>query len=155
MAKEYRIVTYHDSLKDAFIALNKAWLEEFFYVEEKDLKMFDQAKEIFIEQGGEIFFCVSNEIVSGTVAMMKVDDQTYELCKMAVSKEHQGKGLANLLIDACIAFAKQKKIEKIILFSNTILKPAINLYKKYGFEEVPLPNTSYARSNIYMELKMN
>lgn len=153
MAADIKIVTYDEVYKKDFISLNTVWLEEYFYVEEKDVRMFDQVKEIFIDQGGEIFFCLANEKVAGTVAMMKVDEKTYELCKMAVSKEYQGKGYANLLIDACLEFAKSKKIEKIALYSNTVLGPAINLYKKYGFEEKPLPSGSYARSNIFMELR--
>jgi ribosomal protein S18 acetylase RimI-like enzyme len=154
MPDEITIVSYDAKYKPAFIALNTAWLEEYFYVEETDIKMFTLVEEKIIDRGGEIFFCIKNEEAIATAGMQKVDDYTYELCKMAVSKNHQGKGYANLLVEACLNFAKKKEAKKIILYSNTILTPAINLYKKYGFKEMPLGETSYARSNIFMELNV-
>jgi tryptophan synthase alpha chain len=35
-----------------------------------------------------------------------------------------------------------------------LLKPAIHLYKKYGFKEVPLGSSEYKRSNIKMEIDL-
>ncbi|RZL43422.1 MAG: MarR family transcriptional regulator, partial [Pedobacter sp.] len=40
----------------------------------------------------------------------------------------------------------------IYLESNTILKPAINLYHKLGFEKIAGKPTPYTRCNIQMEL---
>ena len=40
---------------------------------------------------------------------------------------------------------------KVILYSNTKLGPAIHLYQKYGFVEVPMGTSEYKRSNIKME----
>jgi ribosomal protein S18 acetylase RimI-like enzyme len=51
----------------------------------------------------------------------------------------------------CIEKARQCGAEKIILQSNTILEPAINLYRKLGFEEVDTFPSEYKRSNIHME----
>ncbi|MDH4058541.1 MAG: GNAT family N-acetyltransferase, partial [Cyclobacteriaceae bacterium] len=42
---------------------------------------------------------------------------------------------------------------KIILYSNTKLEPAIGLYRKLGFQEIPLDGP-YKRSNIKMELTL-
>jgi hypothetical protein len=42
--------------------------------------------------------------------------------------------------------------KKIYLESNTILKPAINLYHKMGFQKVSGLATPYKRCNIQMEL---
>ncbi|MCU0634262.1 MAG: hypothetical protein MUE41_05270 [Gemmatimonadaceae bacterium] len=39
---------------------------------------------------------------------------------------------------------------RIALLSNTVLAPAIALYRSLGFVEVPLPDTEYARANIRM-----
>ena len=49
---------------------------------------------------------------------------------------------------------KKLRAAKLILYSNTQLKPAIHLYKKYGFIEVPLNSSEYQRSNIKMEINL-
>lgn len=151
---EIKIITYNSEYKNDFIRLNKTWLEEYFYVEPHDLETFNNIEKDIIEQEGEIFFCLVDEEIAGTVAMIKVDNKTYELAKMAVDKKFQGMKLSNLLMEACIDFAKNKKAEKIFLVSNTKLSPALNLYKKYNFIETQLDPTDYDRADIQMELKI-
>jgi N-acetylglutamate synthase-like GNAT family acetyltransferase len=148
------IVTYKPEYKDYFVALNKVWLEEYFYIEPHDIEVFENTETVFIKTGGQIFFCLVENQVVGTVAMQKVNETTYEMAKLAVDKNFQGKNLSKLLVDACINFAKEKKATKIMLLSSTKLVTALNLYKKYNFIEVPLDNNDYARSDIQMELSL-
>lgn len=151
---QIEIITYNPDFKTNFIALNKAWLEEYFVVEPHDNDVFQNIETIVLQAGGEIFFCLINGEVAGTVAMQKVDDTTFELAKLAVDKKFQGQKLSNRLMDACIAFAKSKKATKIMLLSNRRLETALNLYLKYGFIEVPMKENDYARANIQMELNL-
>ena len=73
---------------------------------------------------------------------------------MAVAPEYQGRKIGQKLINHSIQFAKEKKWDQVILYSNTKLENAIHIYKKYGFHEVQLEkNLPYLRCNIKMELK--
>ncbi len=63
---------YRPEYKQPFIDLNTAWLNEFFEVEEHDRQIFNNVENLIIRPGGEIFFCVSDNIVVGTVAMQKL-----------------------------------------------------------------------------------
>ena len=146
------LISYQPEYKNQFIALNKAWLEEFFFVEKHDLEVFENIEDVILNPGGEIFFCLVNDEVAGTVAMQKVNDKVYEMAKLAVDKKFQGQKLSNLLVEACIDFAKKKNAEKIMLMSSTKLTPALNLYRKYNFTETPLDATDYHRADIQMEL---
>lgn len=147
-----RIIAYSPEYKNHFIALNKAWLEEYFFVEQHDIAVFENIEDVILKPGGEIFFCLIGDEVAGTVAMQKVNDTTYEMAKLAVDKKFQGQKLSHLLLDACIAFAKEKKAEKIMLMSSRKLDVALNLYRKYNFIETPLDETDYHRADIQMEL---
>ncbi|MGC4041679.1 MAG: GNAT family N-acetyltransferase [Flavobacterium sp.] len=149
-----RVIPYKSEYRKHFISLNRAWLEEYFYVEQHDIDAFEKLEEIILNPGGEIFFCLIGDEVAGTVAMQKVDNGTFELAKLAVDKKFQGKKLSNLLMDACIDFAREKKAQKIMLVSSTKLDTALNLYRKYNFTEVPLDETDYDRADIQMELEL-
>jgi ribosomal protein S18 acetylase RimI-like enzyme len=149
-----KIVPYKPEYKMHFISLNKAWLEEYFYVEPHDVDAFEKLEELILNPGGEIFFCLVGNEIAGTVAMQKVNETTFELAKLAVDKKFQGQKLSNLLMDACINFAKEKKALKIMLVSSTKLDTALNLYRKYNFKEVPLDETDYDRADIQMELNL-
>jgi ribosomal protein S18 acetylase RimI-like enzyme len=148
------IITYNSKYKNDFITLNKAWLETYFYIEKHDIEVFENIETIILQPGGEIFFCLVDGEVAGTVAMQKITESTFELAKLAVNQKFQGKKLSTLLMDACIAFAKEKKAKKIVLMSSTKLDIALHLYKKYGFVETPLAETDYARADIQMELEL-
>ena len=148
------IITYQPEYKNQFINLNKAWLEDFFVVEPHDNDVFNNIESYILEPGGMIFFCLVNNEVAGTVAMQKVNNTTYELAKLAVAKKFQGLKLSNLLMDSCIAFAKEKNAKTIMLLSNRKLQNALRLYEKYGFIEVTMQENGYTRANIQMELKL-
>jgi GNAT superfamily N-acetyltransferase len=149
-----KIIPYQPEFKNRFIALNKVWLEEYFFVEPHDIEVFENIEEVILKPGGEIFFCMVNNEVAGTVAMQKVNETTFELAKLAVDKKFQGQKLSHLLMDACIAFAKDRKASSIILLSSTKLETALNLYRKYHFIETPLNETDYSRADIQMELHL-
>ncbi|MEO8517105.1 MAG: GNAT family N-acetyltransferase [Flavobacterium sp.] len=152
---DIKIITYNPKFKSDFIRLNKAWLEEYFFVEKHDIEVFENIEEIIFKPGGEIFFCLVDDEIAGTVAMQKISDSTYELAKLAVEKKFQGQKLSHWLIEACIAFAKEKKATTIMLMSSTKLDTALHLYRKYNFIETPLNETDYDRADIQMELKLS
>ena len=93
-----------------------------------------------------------NKIIAGTFALLKNGEQEYELAKMAVAEKFQGLKIGNLMLEFGIRKAKELNAKKIILYSNTKLKPALHLYRKYGFTEVPIGHSDYLRSDIKMEL---
>ena len=146
------IIPFSDELAPVFAALNKAWLVKYFAIEPLDILMLDNPRKYFIDNGGHIFFAKINDNVAGTVALLKMNEETYELSKMAVAENFQGLKVGNRLVELSIQKATQLKAKKLILFSNTKLHPAIHLYRKYGFVEVPVGHTEYVRSDIKMEL---
>jgi GNAT superfamily N-acetyltransferase len=74
---------------------------------------------------------------------------------MAVSAIARGRGYGDLLIKSAIDFAREAGAEKILLLSNTRLKPAIALYEKHGFKSVPITDAhDYKRVDIQMELEL-
>lgn len=146
------IITYFPQYRQHFIDLNTEWLTKYFVVEPHDDHVFNNIEEVILSPGGQIFFCKYNNEIVATAAMQKIDEHSFELIKMAVTEAHQGKGFSNLLMEACIRFAKDKSTSKIIILSNRSLKAALHLYSKFGFTEVPLNPTDYSRADIQMEL---
>jgi ribosomal protein S18 acetylase RimI-like enzyme len=57
-------------------------------------------------------------------------------------------------LEHCLKIAEQNGIKKLLLYSNRKLLPAIYLYIKFGFQEVPLEDGVYERADIKMEKNM-
>ena len=147
------IVGFNKRYSKQFFILNKAWIEESWRLEDSDKKDLLNPDKI-VENGGQVFFALENEIPVGTAAMIKSSEDRFELAKMTVQEEFRGKGIANMLMDECLKFAKENKANEIFLISNDSLKIARNLYDKYGFKEVNLDSQKYDRGNVKMILKI-
>lgn len=152
--KKVEIVPYEDKYRIPFKNLNEEWITTFFKMEETDRKSLDQPKEYILDKGGEILVALYEKEPVGVCALIKMEDPHYdfELAKMAVSPQAKGKGIGWLLGKAIIKKAQSLNAQKIYLESNTVLKPAINLYHKLGFNKVVGHSTPYERCNIQMEL---
>ncbi|MEQ6123896.1 bifunctional helix-turn-helix transcriptional regulator/GNAT family N-acetyltransferase [Pseudotenacibaculum sp. MALMAid0570] len=148
------IIDFDSSYSNEFCDLNIEWLEAYFYVEPYDKEVLENPKTYIIDNDGHIFFAKFNDEIVGTVALIN-NKECYELSKMAVSPKYRGLKIGQKLMDKCIQFSTEQGWEKIKLYSNRILTPAINLYRKVGFEEVELEkDVHYERSNIKMILKL-
>jgi len=147
------IIQFQQRYAKDFADLNYEWIEKAYAVEEHDRELLENPVDQIIEPGGQIFFALVSEKAAGTVALVNMDDETFELAKMAVSPEFRGLGISNKLMTACIEYARSSGKRRIILESNTKQVAAIKLYRKFGFLETPLdPNSQFARANIRMEL---
>lgn len=153
--KEVEVFEFEDKYAADFARLNYEWIENYFEIEEHDREMLDNAKEYIINQGGQIFVAEIEGEAVGTVALINTDAESFELAKMAVTAKHRGLKIGDKLMSACIKYAKKINKKRIFLLSNTKLIPAITLYKKFGFKEVPLEKSEYLRTNIKMELLLD
>jgi ribosomal protein S18 acetylase RimI-like enzyme len=144
------IIGFSDDLSEPIKTLNYEWLEKYFRVEEGDVISLSDPKKYIIDRGGYICYAKLNGEIVGTASLLKKSDTIYELGKMAVADKAQGHGIGTILLEHCLAVAKQKQILTLVLYSNTILQSAIHLYKKYGFEEIELESGLYERANIKM-----
>lgn len=153
-----QIALYDSRFRDAFVALNFEWIQTYFVVEEHDLDQLNNPEKNILEPGGEIFFVIENDQVVGTCAMIPVgqpEKPGYELAKMAVSPKCRGRGYGDVLMKAAVDWARGKGAAYVMLLSNTVLEPAITLYKKHGFQTVNLgPHPDYERCNIEMTLPL-
>jgi GNAT superfamily N-acetyltransferase len=146
------MVTYSEKLRSAFEQLNREWIETYFVLEDADRAIFEDPAEAVVASGGQIFFVVEGDAVLGTCAVLRHSASEVEIAKMAVAPSARGRGLGDLLMEASLEFARETGASKVSIVSNTVLAPALRLYRKHGFIEVPLHSDGrYQRANIRLE----
>lgn len=150
-----KIIPFSDEYKEAVKILNLEWLQKYFRVEPKDEKTLSNPQEEIIDKGGMIFYAQYNNQIIGTASLLKIDDVTFELSKMAVSDGNQGLGIGKKLMEHCLNEARQNGIQKLILYSNRKLLPGLALYESFGFKEIPLEEGIYERADIKMEKNLS
>ena len=154
---QVEILDYRPQFKRYFRSLNVEWLQEYFTVEELDEQLLSHPFEKIIKPGGSVLFARLGGKIVGTTALLKHEEQIFELSKMAVAREARGRQAGRKLLLAAIERAKKAGARRLVLFTSPRLKAACSLYSSSGFTEVPgaHPGTSaYRRESILMGLDL-
>lgn len=136
-AAAVEIIDYAPQFRGAFRKLNEEWLKEYFEVEEADKKFLLHPEEEIIGKGGFLFFARLNNKIVGTAALLKLDETTFEISKMAVIPKARGKQVGRRLTEAAIARARERGAKKVVLRTDNRLRAAVSLYRKMGFKPAP------------------
>ena len=155
-----RILPYTDALAPAFRAINKAWIEEMFVLEDHDAHVLAHPRACIVDPGGTILFAATDDgAVIGTGALMPTGPGAYELTKMGVFAAARGTGAGAALLAALIAHARALPgIETLYLLTSSKCAAAIRLYERAGFvhdaEIMARHGHAYARCNVAMRLPL-
>ena len=148
-----KIVPYDPRYKKDFIEMNKAWISGMFAMEQEDLRELEQI-EPAIEKGGQIFFALDDTgAVMACCMIAPREDGDWEIMKFAARGMYTGIGAGSACLKACIDYAKEKRIPKVIIVSNRKCTHAVHLYRKFGFTEIPVDKEKFPfeRADIAFE----
>ena len=152
---EYLIVQ-NDTAYQAAAALFKeyaAWLNidlGFQHFEEE----LENLKAMYNAADGGIILCKEQNDFIGCVAIRRREANIAELKRMYVQPSQQHKGIGKHLLEQSLELAKNLNYEYIRLDTLNHMTPAINLYKKYGFYEIPAYYHNPVSTAVYFEKKL-
>lgn len=147
------IVPYDPKYKDRFVELNTLWISEMFAMEEEDARELGNI-EPYIDGGGQIFFALDDDgQVMACCMIAPREDGDWEIMKFAAKGMYTGTGAGSACLRACIDYAKERRIQKIIIVSNRKCAQAVHLYRKFGFTEIPVDKKKFPfeRADIAFE----
>ncbi|PHR15293.1 MAG: GNAT family N-acetyltransferase [Sphingopyxis sp.] len=152
---------YRADDRQAFIDLNRDWIEEYFVLEDSDRKQLEELEASILGKGGQIVVAEQDGLVVGAGAILPPhhdpdDGRSWlEIIKMAGCKDLRGLGIGQKVMDALIVQARAMDADAIWLETNADLKAAVRLYERSGFRHLgtdELWPTPYARCNVQMVL---
>src|SRR5688572_6374615 len=117
--EEITLIEYEDKHAADFKRLNLEWLDKYNLTESHDLMILDDPRGTVLETGGIIYMAKAGDELVGSAGLLKTGEGEYELIKMCVTEKWQGKGISKMLIDKCLATAKEWKAKKIGLYTNS------------------------------------
>ena len=119
----------------------------------------DYLSEVFTANGSYYFVAELNGEIVGGAGIFPTEGlpaDTCELVKMYLLPSARGIGLGRLLIEKCIAKAKELGYENIYLETMPELRQALQVYAKFGFEYLPAPmgNSGHTGCSLWMKMKI-
>jgi molybdate transport system substrate-binding protein len=98
----------------------------------------------YVAPGGTFDVAVAPDArVVGCSGVLVLDGERCELRKMYVAQEARGQGLGTRLLERALAFARARRFGRVELETASVLKEAIALYTRAGFQ--PVEHTGVTR----------
>ena len=103
---------------------------------------------------GRIITAIVDDKVVGCVAFYKHSSKRCEMKRLYVKKEYRNLKIGKTLVENIISLAKKDGYREMVLDTIKPLTSAINLYKKFGFQEIkpyysnPMPDVIYMKLDL-------
>jgi len=114
----------------------------------------ENLKAMYNTADGGIILCKEQNDFIGCVAIRRSAENIAELKRMYVQPAQQHKGIGKDLLERSLELAKSLNYACIRLDTLNHMTPAINLYKKYGFYEIPAYYHNPVSTAVYFEKKL-
>lgn len=107
----------------------------------------------YIRRGGifEVIEAANGELL-GTVGLYPMNAETVELRKMYFSPKLRGLGFGKKTLQRMIETARTLGFKKIYLETASVLKEAVHLYEKFGFEPTDEKHTPRCDAAYFLVL---
>ena len=115
----------------------------------------DYMYEAYTSPNTVYYVIENNGKVIGGAGIAPLEEQAQNICelqKMYFLPEARGLGLGRLMIEKCLAKAKEMSYQKCYLETMPYMTAAQHLYKKNGFEyiDAPMGNTGHNACPVWM-----
>lgn len=138
-----KIVPYEKKYKKAFIELNTQWISSMFVMEAEDLAVLNNIEQT-LKDGGQIFFAVDDQDeVAACCMIAPLSESEWEIEKFCARGMYTGTGAGSACLKACMDYAREKHAERILIVTNKKCEKAVHLYRKFGFQEIPVDKEKF------------
>ena len=102
-----------------------------------------------------LIYDTKTNLYAACVGLRKINNYVCEMKRLFVRPDFRKHGYGKVLTEYIIKIAEKKNYKTMVLDTLKELKPAINLYKKFGFREIEPYYENPLKGVIYMSKELN
>ena len=128
------IIDYDPKYRRQFREINLEWLDRYNLTETHDLEVLDDPQKTVLDPGGFIFLAIKTGDVVGSAALIPTSEGEFELAKMCVRPDWQGRGLMQEAVQAVLAYSFETlHLHLVEAYLHRDNKRSVALLKRTGF----------------------
>lgn len=109
----------------------------------------------YAEPSGRLLIATTDDAVAGCIALKMIDQETCEMKRLYVREEFRGQRIGIALIERLITDAREIRYKRLRLDTfPPIMSKAVELYRSYGFREIPPYTTDPHPDLLFMDLAL-
>jgi ribosomal protein S18 acetylase RimI-like enzyme len=153
-------IRYHIAYTDQDFENGKKLFEEYAHTLNVDLSFQNFSKELetidkqYNHPEGGLLLAQDGTNAVGCAGVRKLDNQIAELKRMYVQNAYRGYQIGLRLLEQSIELAKELGYQKIRLDTLENMHKAQELYRSFGFYEIPSYRFNPLKGTIYMEKEL-
>jgi len=145
-------IDYIPQIKELIMEYTK-WLNRDLTFQNLEEELSNPAKK-YTSPAGEVLVAIDNDKVLGMVAYHRHNEYRCEMKRLYVKPEARGLQVGDLLVQQIIQHARIAGFKEMVLDTLLPMKEAINLYKKYGFEECDAYYNNPMEDVVYLKKEL-
>ena len=152
-----QIVDYRREHHEAFVRINREWLEKYGLLEAADESDLANPDDHYMRAGGAIFVAQRDGHVVGVCAIRPWESRCFEISKLGVAESARGRGIGRRLAQHAIDACRNRGASEVVLISNSQLASALRLYESLGFRYGTVPAAiaeHYTTADVFMSLDL-
>lgn len=114
----------------------------------------EHLEEKYGQPYGRLYLAYIGGALAGCVALRRIDAQNCEMKRLYVRPEFRGQDIGGSMVRQIIRDAKHIGYSHILLDTLPFLEKAIEMYKRYGFYEIPSYNGSPMEGLVYLKMDL-
>ena len=103
---------------------------------------------------GRLYIALWKDAPAGCIALRRLDAKSCEVKRLYVRPSFRKMGIGGALLRRILADAREIGYRHMLLDTLPFLDQAIQMYRRAGFQEIPIYNDSPMSSAIYMRLDL-
>jgi putative acetyltransferase len=152
-----RMITYHIAATPEDFAIGVELFKEYAASLPIDLSFQDLAHELqtvsfqYCAPVGALLLVYTDGAPAGCAGIRQFEPGIAELKRMYLRDEYRGLGIGQALLERCLTIARDLGHQRIRLDTLANMAPALGLYRKLGFREIPAYRFNPIEDAVYME----
>lgn len=137
------IVPYDPKYRDSFIEMNTEWITKMFVMEDIDRRILEGVDEM-VAKGARVYFAIDEAGEPLACCMIQpLEVGEWEIAKFCARGMSSGTGAGSACLKACMDFAQEERIPRIVIVTNHRCEAAIHIYRKFGFRDMPVDKEKF------------